>query len=276
MPQGGRGMMSKNGPLIALALGAGGIYGFAHIGVLQVLDEHGFTPDLVVGCSAGAIVGSLYGAGLRSQQLMRLAGSLRRGHIMDFTMTRMGIMSGQRLEGVLRLLTRERRLEEMVPPLAVVATDIETGESVVFTSGPAAAAARASSAIPGVFNPVRIGGRLLVDGALLQRVPVRVARDLGADKVVAVSLGVAGPAKRFPVRNMVDVVMQSFDIMQREVVRQQVAEADVLIEPELEAALAPSNRRVVDYIAAGRRAAEARLPELDAVFGRSRVVGTHG
>lgn len=251
------------------------MYGFAHIGVLEVLEEHGFSPDMVVGCSAGAVVGALYGSGLRAGQLSRFAGSLRRGHFMDFTMTRMGIMSGQRLEGVLRLLTRDRRLEDMVPPLSVVATDIELGETVMFTSGPAAPAARASSAIPGVFNPVRLDGRLLVDGALLQRVPVRAARSLGAETVIAVSLGTSVGQTRVAVHNMVDVVVQAFDIMQREVVRQQVTEADVLIEPRVPEGASPSTMRFPDYIAAGRAAALAQLDAIETAFRGREMVGRH-
>lgn len=262
-------------PRIALALGAGGAYGFAHIGVLEVLEEQGLVPDIVVGCSAGAIIGALYCAGLRADQLVRLASSIRRGHFMDVTMTRMGIMSGQRLEGVLRLLTRDRRLEEMDPPLAIVATDIESGEPVVFTKGPAALAARASSAIPGVFHPVRVEGRLLVDGALLHRVPVRVARALGADRVIAVALGPTPAEGRVSVHNMVDVVLQSFDIMQREVVRQQLHEADVLIEPCVLGEGSPSRMRLRDYVAAGRSAARERIAETEALFGAREAAGGH-
>ena len=186
-------------PKVALALGAGGVYGYAHIGVLQVLEENALRPDFVVGCSIGAVIGALYGAGLSSRQLQSLATHLRRSHWLDVTMTRMGVVSGQRLEGVLRLLTRDRRLEDLDPPLAAVATDIERGERVVIADGPAAPAVVASSAIPGMFPPVTYRGRRLIDGGILDRVPVAVARESGAAFVVAVSLGTPAAGLKVPV-----------------------------------------------------------------------------
>ncbi|MDA8344025.1 MAG: patatin-like phospholipase family protein [Thermaerobacter sp.] len=261
-------------PKVALALGAGGIYGYAHIGVLQVLEEYGLRPDFVVGCSIGAVIGALYGAGLSSGQLETLGTHLRRSHWLDVTMTRMGVVSGQRLEGVLRLLTRDRRLEDLTPPLAVVATDIERGSKVVFTRGPAARAARASSAIPGIFSPVRLGEHLLVDGALVERVPVDTARALGADRVMAVALGTMRDGERVPVRHLFDVVNQSFDIMQRALAAERMLRADVLVEPLAYEVHRTSPAQASGLIEAGRNAATEKIEEIKLLF--SREVAWHG
>ncbi len=258
----------ESAPKIALALGAGGVYGYAHIGVLQVLEEHGLRPDLVVGCSIGAVIGALYGAGLSSRQLEMLGTHLRRSHWLDVTMTRMGVVSGQRLEGVLRLLTRDRRLEDLDPPLAVVATDIERGRKVVFTRGPAATAARASSAIPGIFSPVRLGESLLVDGAVIERVPVDTARSLGADRVLAVALGTLRDGRRVPVRHLFDVINQSFSIMQQELAAERALRADVLVEPLAYEANATSPAQADGLIQAGRVAALGQIDAIKAMFER--------
>ncbi len=255
---------------VALALGAGGVYGYAHIGVLSVLEESGLWPDFVVGCSIGAVIGALYGAGLNGEQLLRLGLGLRRSHLLDLRPTRMGLIGGQRLEGVIRLLTRDRKLEEMRPPLAIVATDVERGEKVVFTRGAAARAARASSAMPGIFAPVRIGERLLVDGAVLERVPVRTARELGADRVVAVALGMMEPGQMVQVRNAFDVIMQSFDIMQREISHGH-DEADVMIEPPVTAANASAAGGAQRLIEAGRAAAMVQIEALRAVLHKKEM-----
>jgi len=258
---------------VALALGAGGVYGYAHVGVLSVLQEYDLWPDFVVGCSIGAVIGALYGAGLSGGQLLQLGMGLKRGHLLDLRPTRMGIIGGQRLEGVVRLLTHDRRLEEMHPPLAIVATDVERGEKVVFTRGLAARAARASSAMPGIFAPVRIGERLLVDGAVLERVPVRTARELGARRVVAVALGIMTPGQTAKVHNAFDVVLQSFDIMQREM-SQGYDGADVVIEPPVGEANASGNGGAERLIDAGRAAALANIEALrDVLHARKELAG---
>lgn len=253
-------------PKVALALGAGGVYGYAHIGVLKVLEENGLRPDFVVGCSIGAVIGALYGAGLSSRQLESLGTHLRRSHWLDVTMTRMGVVSGQRLEGVLRLLTRDRRLEDLDPPLAAVATDIERGHKVVFTRGAAAVAAHASSAVPGIFSPVRVGESLLVDGALLERVPVDTARALGADRVLAVALGGTPDGQWVPVRHLFDVINQSFSIMQRALAAERAVTADVLIEPVAPEGTGPGQAAAL--IEAGRGAALAQIDEIRRLFSR--------
>lgn len=260
-------LVKTNPDPVALVLGAGGVLGFAHVGVLEVLDEEGFRFDLMVGSSIGAIVGAVYGSGLRGKNLEILATAIRRRHWMDFSVSRMGLVAGQRLEGLLRLLTRDKNLDDLSPPLVTVATDIQTGEGIVLTQGSAAKAALASSAMPGIFPPVHHQGHLLVDGAVVNRVPVEVARNLGAKRVVAVSLGLLPQGRGRPVRNGVEVILKSFDIMQREISRHVEEMADVHIQPAAVDRLpaAPSHSEAL--LEAGREAARAALPALRTLFG---------
>jgi NTE family protein len=252
---------------VALALGAGGSFGLAHVGVLDVLHREGLVPDLIVGCSIGAVAGALYGSGIRGRDLVRLSLGLRRQYWLDLRPSRMGLVAGQKLTALLRLLTRDRDLDELNPPLAVVATDIERGERVVFTTGRAAERVRASAAIPGIFTPVVLDDRVLVDGAVLERVPVRTARELGATHVIEVSLGLLPPGQRIPVRNLFEVVLQSFDVMEREIYQLQPHRADVTLEPEVLAVSQTDQRWAMEFIRVGREAAERALPAIRMVMG---------
>ena len=254
-----------------MVLGAGGVLGHAHVGVLEVFDEAGIAFDRIVGSSIGAVVGALYGSGIRGGDLVRLAQAVRPRHWLDFSLNRMGLVAGKRLETVLRFLTRDRRLEQLTPPLVVVATDIEAGEKVVMNRGPAAPAVMASSAVPGLFPPVTIEGRRLMDGAILERVPVSVARDEGANLVVAVSLGFpAGGAGHVSVRNALDVVTRSFDLMQREISRFSVERADVHIVPRSSEWDGPPSPEAL--LEEGRRAAREALPSIRALMSSEKVV----
>lgn len=249
-----------------LVLGAGGIYGLAHIGVLKVLDREGLVPDAIVGCSMGAVVGALYGSGMKGQELERLALGLRRHHWLDIRPSRMGLIAGERFLALLRLLTQERSLDELRPPLAVVATDIERGERVVFTDGNAAERVRASAAIPGIFTPMVLEGRVLVDGAILERVPVRTAREWKNGRVLAVALNGLPPGMRVPVRNLFEVVLQSFDVMQREISQLVPHSADLTLEPEVLAIPRTDASGIQAFVRAGEEAAEGALGAIRALW----------
>lgn len=241
-----------------LVLGAGGRLGYAHIGVLQVFDAAGLHFDGVVGSSIGAVIGALYCSGIRGQNLEKLATTIRPRHWMDFRVSRMGLLSGRRLEAVVRLLTQDRPLERMDPPLTVIATDIERGERVIITKGPAGPAVVASSAIPGMFPPIPYLGRRLVDGGILDRLPVAVARAQGAAFVVGVALGTPAKGRRIPVRSAYDVITRSFDIMQWEVSRHSGEPPDVTITPA-PADADPDSSKLLEN---GREAARRALPEI--------------
>jgi NTE family protein len=184
-------------PRIGLALGGGSARGYAHIGVLATLEEHGLAPDLVVGTSFGAVIGALYASGRTVAQMRHDASVMRRRHLLpqlaDFGLHRAALFEGRRLEQYLETLTEGRRFEDLAIPLVVVATDVDTGERVLLQSGPLARALRASVAMPGVFWPVEVEGRRLVDGGIGAPIPLDTLADFDVDIRVGIGAGmVAG------------------------------------------------------------------------------------
>ncbi len=254
----------KAGPKIGIALGSGGARGLAHIGVLEVLEEHRIPISGVSGSSMGALLGAIYATGAPITMMKRLAMNLPISQWVDLTMPRMGFVLGQRIHKMIRLLTKERTFAETVIPLAVVATDLELGERVVFMSGPIHEAVRASIAIPGIFVPHRINGRMLVDGGVIDRVPISAARDLGCDLVVAVDVGLFDRLP--PVKNVIDVIVQSIDIMEREVFRNRILDADFVVRPKLDLMSSTSFTGIDRAIEAGREAMQALIPDLIALL----------
>jgi len=173
---------------LGLALGSGSARGFAHIGVLNVLEENGIKPDFVAGTSIGAAIGALYCSGMSPEYMKRLAISTEWQDLMDFTVPKTGMIAGNNVEEYIQTLTNNCKFSELAIPLRVVATDIGNAQKVIFSEGNVAKAVRASISIPGVFSPVRIGSRILVDGALIDPIPIGLVRDMGADVIVAVDL----------------------------------------------------------------------------------------
>ncbi|MFG6448574.1 patatin-like phospholipase family protein [Roseateles sp. BYS180W] len=216
----------------ALVLGGGTARGFAHIGVLKALHQYGLTPDLVVGCSAGALVGALYASGQSPAQLEELALRVRDSEIADVVAGhKRGLLAGDALQAFVNRVVRQQPIEKFRIPFAAVATNISLGEQAVFTKGNAGLAVRASSSIPGIFIPVRIQEHEFVDGGIVSPLPVRVARDLGAQRVVAVSLN-SGPMPSEP-QGMFELMMQSFDIMANSLTRMELRDADVAVRPNV-------------------------------------------
>lgn len=250
------------GVKIGLALGGGAARGLAHIGVLQVLEEEGVPIDYLAGTSMGALIAALYASGHSADMIARLARGLRRQHWMDLKLPGMGLIAGEKIQGILNILCQGKNIEDLDKPLGVVATDLETGEEVVLTRGSLAAAVRASIAIPGIFAPVRIDGRLLVDGGVLDQVPVGVVRRLGADIVVGVNVSAtlsSGPSR---VASLFDVILQSYEIMAREILRLKIAAADIIIEPRVQHISGTHFTRAPEFIAAGAAAAREALPAI--------------
>ncbi|CAG0905072.1 unnamed protein product, partial [Darwinula stevensoni] len=175
-------------PRLALALGGGATKGYAHIGVLRMLDHMGVIPDMIIGTSAGSLVGALYAAGMSSAQLSRLALQLEESDIRDLTLSRQGLVKGEKLQNLVNNFVQNQPIEAFLIPFAAVATEPNSGHTVILDHGNAGLAVRASCSIPGVFIPVEVGGRLLVDGGVSCPVPVSVARELGADIVIAVDI----------------------------------------------------------------------------------------
>lgn len=214
---------------IGLALGGGAARGFAHVGVIKALDAQGIHPDIIVGTSAGAVVGALYAAGLNGFDLQRVAIQMQESSIVDWSLPVRGFVKGEALQTYINQALGQRPIEALDRKLAVVATDLQSGEMIVFERGNAGQAVRASCSVPGVFQPVSIGGHEYVDGGLVSPVPARVARRLGADVVIAVDISTR--PDRQPTGGTVDVLMQTFAIMGRSIAALELPDADVVIRP---------------------------------------------
>ena len=247
-------------PRLGLALGGGAARGFAHIGVIQVLEEAGIRPDLVVGTSAGSLVAALYAAGRTGAELAALAQSMDEGAITDWSFPGRGLIRGEALARYVREQTAQRPIEQMRLPLGVVATDLDSGAPVLFRRGDTGAAVRASSAVPAVFQPVKIGEREYVDGGLVSPVPVRFAREMGAELVLAVDI--TSPPDGAPTGDPFRMLLQTFAIMGKSINHFELAGADVVLRPRL-AGIGSANfsarSRAID---AGRHAMQTALPEL--------------
>ncbi|WP_371371313.1 patatin-like phospholipase family protein [Sporomusa aerivorans] len=247
-------------PKVGLALGSGGLRGIAHIGVLRVLERHNISVDFIAGCSIGSLIGALYAAGLDPETILKLAKNLKRRHWLDFVIPQMGIISGEKALATIRLLTGQRNFAELKIPLAIVATELHSGQEVIFTEGDIASAVRASISVPGVFIPFPIQDKLFVDGAVVNPTPIDTARNMGADIVIAVDLAHAGTVGS--ISNMFDVIIQSIDIMERELCKHRQHHCDVLIQPDVNK-FSPSSFDTMDEcVLAGEVAAEAVIPEL--------------
>lgn len=247
-------------PRLALVLGSGGPRGFAHIGVIKVLEAHGIAPDLVVGSSSGAFVGVLYAAGYGAAELERRAMALRRADVLDISLVGGGKVIGQALQDYVNEALGGRRLEQLASPLAVVATRNGGGERTVFNRGNAGVAVRASSAVPDTFLPVRINGVEFVDGDVASPLPVRLARELGAARVIAVD--VAQNVERAPAPLWAPDWWTEQAVARRRLIEAEAPLADVVIEPPLPYLTAFGTDYRAMAIATGERAALARLERL--------------
>jgi NTE family protein len=217
-------------PKVALVLGGGGARGFAHIGVIKVLEAKGIVPDIVVGTSVGSLVGALYAAGYGAADLERAALQIEESMIGDWALPDRGFLKGEALQSFVNSAVQHRPLERLNRAFAVVVTDLRSGEQMVLRSGNTGAAVRASSSVPGLFQPVTINGREYVDGGLVSPVPVRVAKSLGAEMVIAVD--VSNKPRYGEVIDTVDVLLQAYAIMGQAIASNELPEADVVIRPD--------------------------------------------
>ncbi|MDR7865393.1 MAG: patatin-like phospholipase family protein [Sporomusaceae bacterium] len=247
-------------PTIGLALGSGGLRGLAHIGVLKVLEREEIPVNYIAGCSIGSLIGSLYAAGLDSETIFKLAKNLKRRHWIDFVIPKMGLVSGDRTLETVQLLTQRKHFEQLAIPLAVVAADLNTGQEVIFRTGEVAHAVRASISVPGVFVPYNYDGRLLVDGAVVNPTPMDIVHDMGADIVIAVDLVPTGDVAAFA--NIFDVIIQTIDIVERQLFKQREHYCDLLVKPDV-GHISPSSFDSLDEcVDLGAKAMEAGLPQL--------------
>lgn len=247
-------------PRLALALGGGAARGFAHVGVIEVLEQAGIRPDVVVGTSAGSVVGALSASGMTARALREAALSLEEGMLGDWSLLVRGVLRGKALQDTVNRWVGGRPIERFPVPYAAVMTDLYDGSIRLARSGDAGLAVRASSAVPGVFEPVRIGDREYVDGGLVSPVPVRAARAMGADLVLAVDIS---SKPRFQETDTLPrVLLQAFAIMSQHLAARELLEADQVVSPSV------GDRGSADFsdrlgaIALGAQAMRAALPGL--------------
>lgn len=253
-------------PKIGLALGGGAARGFAHIGVIQVLEEAGIRPSLVVGTSAGSMVAAFYASGKSGAQLQQLALSMEEATFADWTLPifSRGMLRGEALARYVSAQVNGRLIEAMPMPLGILATDLNSGQGVLFQRGDTATAVRASSAVPALFQPVRIAGRDYVDGGLVAPVPVQYARRMGAELVIAVDISST------PESNMasdtLQVLLQTFSIMGKSINNFELRDAEVVLRPSLNGVGSSDFGARTRAIEAGRAAMQTALPQLRAAL----------
>ncbi len=249
---------------IGLALGGGAARGFAHIGVIKVLEAQGIVPDLVVGTSAGSLVGALYAAGNNGYALQKMAIDMDEAAISDWTLPffsqSTGVLKGEAIQSYVNRALQGKPIDQLKVPFGAVATDLHTGQPILFRRGNTGAAVRASSAVPGVFHPVRIGNIDYVDGGLVSPVPASFARQMGADFVIAVNISAQPDAQ--PASSTFEVLLQTFAIMGQSLNQYELKQADVVIRPELATMKGGDFQGRNLAILAGEKAAMAMLPEI--------------
>jgi NTE family protein len=258
-----------NGRKIGLCLGSGGARGLAHIGVLQVLEENGIVPDIISGCSAGAIIGSVYAAGTNLYLLEKFMGTVEAKDILDlgFPIHGGGILSGDKIEELVRILSHDLSFGETKIPFVCIATDLVSGEMRVFEEGKLHRAVRASMAVPGVFTPAVIDGHYYVDGGVYAELPVSVLRERGADVIITSDLGIKrnffDPEHPSPV----DILRRSSDIMQAQMTRRQADKGDVIIRPDASFMGLLNTNGYEESVAAGRQKTTEALPRIFELLG---------
>ena len=248
-------------PAIGLALGGGFARGIAHVGVLKVLEEEHIPIHAVAGTSVGALIGACYCSGLSPAEMEEVARTTRFTSFARWTLSRCGFASNDRMVPFLTRTLKSRNFEQLRIPLGVTATDFNTGEGVVFDSGSIIDPVRASCSYPGMFLPIEIGGRHLVDGMLSHPVPTRPVREMGADKVIAIHLKGTW-SNGGPPRHLFDVIGQSFAIAQDAMSSLWRSAADLVVEPEVSGFAYDDFKRAVDLIKVGEAAMRAALPEV--------------
>ncbi len=252
-------IVSPKRPKLGLALGGGFARGVAHVGVLKVLEEEGIQLDFIAGTSVGSVIGAAYCSGVSAKELEEIASLVRFRDFARWTLSRYGFCNNDRMASFLGKMVKATTFEELKIPLAVCATDFITGDPVTFRTGPLLDPVRASCAYPGMFLPVQIDGRLLVDGMLGHAVPTTPLREMGADRVIGIYLSAHWVNLRGP-RHLFDVIGQCFSIAQARMSSSWKADADLVLEPDVNGITYDGFERANDMIAAGEKAMRDALP----------------
>ena len=258
----------KTEPKVALVLGGGSAKGFAHVGVLRVLEREKIPIHMIVGTSVGSLIGGIYASNPDSFQLEWAAFKIARGDILDYSITssKMGPVQGARLETFVEQNAKVKLVEATKIPFYPVATDLNTGETVTLEKGSLAKAIHASSAIPGIFVPVSFGNRTLVDGGVTSNIACDVARAKGANVIIAVNL--QKDVRDTDITSVIDVIAQSISIMMHVNTRSKLAQADVVIEPDTKGISMFDFSRKKTLMEEGMKATEAALPRIRSLTGR--------
>lgn len=256
---------------VAVVLGAGVSRGFAHVGVLKVLEAHKVPIHLIVGTSAGSFVGSIYASGIDAFHVQKMALAIQKDEVVDLTIPDNGFIRGEKLESFVNKAVQNVVIERLKIPFRAVSTNVQTGEEVVFAMGNTGKAVRASCSIPGVFQPVRIGDKAYVDGGLVSPVPVDAAKKAGADVVIAVDIS-AGVAKTHP-QGILETILQSIDIMYAKIAEVQIRNAEVVIRPRVSHINSSDFDRRHEAILEGEKAAAEALPKILQILDKLRKDG---
>ncbi|MCK7508128.1 MAG: patatin-like phospholipase family protein [Desulfobacterales bacterium] len=256
---------------VAVVLGAGASKGFAHIGVLKVLESHRIPIHMVVGTSVGSLVGSLYAYGYNPYELQTIAFAISKDDVADYTIPDNGFIKGEKLESFVNNKVKYTTIDKFKIPFYAVATNIQTGEEMVFGRGNTGRAVRASCSIPGVFNPVMIGDKAYVDGGVISPVAIDVARRFGADVVIVVdissSLSSTTPTGTF------ETIMQAVDIMHNKMSVIQLKNADIVIKPKVGNIGSSDFTKRHEAIMEGEKAAAEAIPAINQIITRLRREG---
>ena len=262
--------MKKGEPKIALVLGGGSAKGFAHIGVIRVLEQEKIPIHMIVGTSVGSLIGGIYAANPDSFQLEWLAFKIDKNDILDLSIiySKLGPAQGARLESFVEQSVAIKTIEDTKIPFFPIATDLNTGETIIMEKGSLSKAIRASSAIPGIFVPVTFGNRLLVDGGVTNSTPCDIARSKGADIVIAINL--LKDIKDYNINSLVDIIGQSVNIMMHQSNKTKLQHADVIIEPDTKGTALFDFSQKKMLMEEGIKAAKASLPKIKEVIERFR------
>ena len=251
-------------PNIALVLGSGAARGFAHIGVIKILEAQGIRPNMIVGASAGSVIAALYASGYSGLDLNRIGLNLDEAAIADwaypFAGRFGGLIKGDALQSMVNREVQNKTIEQMSIPLGIVATELQTGKGILFQRGDTGLAVRASCSVPGVFQPAVIQGKEYVDGGLVAPVPVRYAQEMGANFIIAVNI--SSDTNTFNSSGTLGLLQQTINIMQQSINQYEIAKADVLITPQLKQMGSADFRSRNAAILAGEQAAQEKIAEI--------------
>ena len=246
---------------IGLALGGGAARGYAHIGVLKILERDNIPVDLIAGTSMGSLVGAYYASGFSASEIEEMAIATKRRHITSIGFSKKGLFSTRKINKMLSRDIGSRTFQDLAIPLSVATTDVLTGEEVVISTGSVKEAVLTSIRVAGIFPPREVNDRLLIDGGYVNQVPVSIARNMGADFVIAVDVGFCAK-KRDKYSNAVQVAMRAMDIMAKKLMANEEKNADVIIKPDVESESLTAYHKAAFFIKEGEKAAEAALPRI--------------